>query len=423
MVFSCLLPTLSMVFLFMTACRDPGIIARQDPDQEYLEGRKPRTKEVLVNNQRIVLRYNDTCHIYQPPRAHHCSVNDNCVERFDHHCPWVGTTIGKRNYRSFLLFIYTAAVLCLYVIGCCLAQLFVWHSQVVEAAQASGDGSSPAMLWLRTVGGVIPALVVAGYCFVFFWFVGGLSLFHAYLISTNQTTYENFRYNHDSRVNPYDRGCLMNCFEVWLTPTPPSQVNFMRYLDECAAPAPQPQPQPLGGALATFSAGRPVGDGGREHVGGRGHMYGNGDHQFGGHSGISASQVGPMERGSQALGECVEVEVAPTPLHPQAVHMHRGSSEGCNSATRDARSSHHHHHRAGLGPPTHTAQGVWGHRSSSASPAQLVTIPHSLQPPVAASVDSSSLQQPRRCGGGSETVTQPQPLLLPMTVGESLGSV
>eukprot|EP00955_Chlamydomonas_euryale_P108646 365864-Chlamydomonas_euryale.AAC.1 len=42
-----------------------------------------------------MIRYNDTCHFYQPPRAHHCSINDNCIERFDHHCPWVGTTIGK----------------------------------------------------------------------------------------------------------------------------------------------------------------------------------------------------------------------------------------------------------------------------------------------------------------------------------------
>lgn len=48
-----------------------------------------------VNGHRVTVRYNDTCHFYQPPRAHHCSVNDNCIERFDHHCPWVGTTIGK----------------------------------------------------------------------------------------------------------------------------------------------------------------------------------------------------------------------------------------------------------------------------------------------------------------------------------------
>lgn len=48
-----------------------------------------------VNGHRVTVRYNDTCHFYQPPRAHHCSVNDNCIERFDHHCPWVGTTVGK----------------------------------------------------------------------------------------------------------------------------------------------------------------------------------------------------------------------------------------------------------------------------------------------------------------------------------------
>ncbi len=39
---SCILPVLAVIFLMLTACRDPGIIPRQDPDPEYLNGQKPR---------------------------------------------------------------------------------------------------------------------------------------------------------------------------------------------------------------------------------------------------------------------------------------------------------------------------------------------------------------------------------------------
>eukprot|EP00198_Chlamydomonas_reinhardtii_P010974 XP_001700311.1 predicted protein [Chlamydomonas reinhardtii] len=232
LVISCILPVLAVLFLMLTACRDPGIIPRQDPDPEYLNGQKPSgssddvvkrtpaTCEVYVNNQRVVIRYNDTCHFYQPPRAHHCSVNDNCIERFDHHCPWVGTTIGLRNYRTFLLFVYTSSVLCLYVFGVCYTSLTPFpHAPFPVAAQC------------------IPALVLMGYTFLFFWFVGGLSVFHAYLVATNQTTYENFRYNHDSRPNPYDRGVLLNCAEVWCSPVPPPKVPFRAYVDEFKPPS------------------------------------------------------------------------------------------------------------------------------------------------------------------------------------------
>lgn len=65
------------------------------PSQPSAAAAACRTKEVILpNGNKVTVRYNDTCHFYQPPRAHHCSVNDNCIERFDHHCPWVGTTIG-----------------------------------------------------------------------------------------------------------------------------------------------------------------------------------------------------------------------------------------------------------------------------------------------------------------------------------------
>ncbi|KAJ6853128.1 putative protein S-acyltransferase 7 isoform X2 [Iris pallida] len=64
------------------------------------------------------------------------------------------------------------------------------------------------------------------YTFVSVWFVGGLSVFHFYLISTNQTTYENFRYRYDRRDNPYNKGVVQNFMEVFFTRIPPSKNNF-----------------------------------------------------------------------------------------------------------------------------------------------------------------------------------------------------
>lgn len=215
-----LLGLLALVFLFVTGCMDPGILRRQEPDDDFLTGRKPKTNDVMVNGHRVVVRYNETCHFYQPPRAHHCSVNDNCIKKFDHHCPWVGTTIGLRNYRFFLSFIFTASLLCVYV--CATA---------VMAIKLEYDNLESDNRDLKEAFEAAPAaIVVSGYAALFFLFVGGLSFFHMYLVSTNQTTYENFRYGYDRAHNPYDQGCLRNCWSVWCVPIPKPDVNFRELL-------------------------------------------------------------------------------------------------------------------------------------------------------------------------------------------------
>lgn len=50
---SCVMPALCVAWLLLTACADPGVLPRQEPDEEWLSGRKPRTKEVIVNGHPV----------------------------------------------------------------------------------------------------------------------------------------------------------------------------------------------------------------------------------------------------------------------------------------------------------------------------------------------------------------------------------
>ncbi|CAD6231903.1 unnamed protein product [Miscanthus lutarioriparius] len=247
-----------LAFLFLTSSRDPGIVPRnaRPPEQAERGGdgdgdpvaaadddvvtastewvmtsaanphlRLPRTRDVAVAGGHVVrVNYCDTCLLYRPPRASHCSICNNCVQKFDHHCPWVGQCIGLRNYRFFFLFISTSTFLCLYVF------VLSWLN---IAAQRPRHGGS----LLRSMTGEPLSLVLIVYTFVVAWFVGGLTVFHIYLMSTNQTTYENFRYRYDEKENPYNRGVLANVSEVFCTGMPPSMNNFRAWV-ELPAPAP-----------------------------------------------------------------------------------------------------------------------------------------------------------------------------------------
>ncbi|XP_068342357.1 probable protein S-acyltransferase 1 [Pyrus communis] len=226
-----ILTVLDFIFLYLTSGRDPGIIPRNartpesseaydgpTPSMEWVSSKSsslriPRIRDVTVNGHTVKVKFCDTCLLYRPPRASHCSICNNCVQKFDHHCPWVGQCIGLRNYPFFICFISSSTLLCIYVF------VFSWINLVRQGGN----------LW-RAMARDIVSVILIVYCFVAVWFVGGLTVFHIYLICTNQTTYENFRYRYDKNENPYTKGLPGNLKEVFCSRIPPSMVNFREWV-------------------------------------------------------------------------------------------------------------------------------------------------------------------------------------------------
>nr|XP_061792989.1 palmitoyltransferase ZDHHC9-like [Nerophis lumbriciformis] len=235
-VFAVVLFLFVIAMLLRTSFSDPGVLPRALPEEaRFIEmeieaangnvpsGQRPppRIRNVEINNQIVKLKYCYTCKIFRPPRASHCSICDNCVDRFDHHCPWVGNCVGKRNYRYFYMFTLSLSLLTIYI----------FTFDIVHVVMRSVDDGFLSTL-KETPGTVLEVLV----CFFTLWSVVGLTGFHTYLISLNQTTNEDIKgsWSGKNRVqNPYShKNIFKNCCEVLCGPTYPSVLDRRGLMNE-----------------------------------------------------------------------------------------------------------------------------------------------------------------------------------------------
>ncbi|XP_029022779.1 palmitoyltransferase ZDHHC18-B-like [Betta splendens] len=220
--------------LLRTSFTDPGILPRATPDEAADIEKQidntgnasyrppPRTKEVLINQQVVKLKYCFTCKMFRPPRTSHCSLCDNCVERFDHHCPWVGNCVGKRNYRFFYTFIVSLSFLTAFIFGCVTTHLAL-----------RAQGGRGLVFALQESPGSAVELVI---CFFSVWSILGLSGFHTYLVASNLTTNEDIKGSWSGKsgedvTNPYSqKNIFINCCSVLCGPMPPSLIDRRGFL-------------------------------------------------------------------------------------------------------------------------------------------------------------------------------------------------
>jgi len=206
----------SFVRVYMT---DPGSVPEgpawctQSSPPPHLQERKARGG---------ALRWCRKSLVYKPDRSHYCRVAGRVVLKMDHHCPWVGNTIGFANHKYFLLFLLYATTSCV-IANVDVARLLATVRLAPSTAQML-FGSESILVLMSSV--LVP-------------FFG----FHIWLLSQNMTTIEfceqsraRSEGDEENTFRCYDIGLLGNLTAVlgvnplyWLLPvasTPGDGLSF-----------------------------------------------------------------------------------------------------------------------------------------------------------------------------------------------------
>ena len=205
----------------LSGLSDPGIIQRNDESAIALKENSLRSqrerKTILISQLGYFQKYKicNSCNIIRPLRTTHCGTCDNCVLKFDHHCPWIGTCVGKRNYHYFFFFLIflNLTQICVGIFSLIYIPAKIAHDMINFKKNNLYKGKEIQISFAN----VVVAIWLLCYIALSMIFTTGLLLFHIKIIKQDKTTKEELKKLFMNPFsNPYERNLKQNLKNILL---------------------------------------------------------------------------------------------------------------------------------------------------------------------------------------------------------------
>lgn len=210
--------------LFYSGLIDPGIMLKGNSDDIKNTKNENKEKEIKIRQLGYISTYKicRTCYIIRPLRGHHCNSCNNCIQRFDHHCPWIGTCVGLRNYSYFYFFVLLLNINQFFNIAICISHIVLNTKNHLKQE----NGFSTKKKYRYAFGENVMSLYIIIYVLITMIFTTELFFYHTKLVFNNLSTkFELKHYIQNPFGNIFARNKFWN-FKHILFPKKPKKDLF-----------------------------------------------------------------------------------------------------------------------------------------------------------------------------------------------------